>query len=548
MMIRKRTLKALFLVCIALLIFSVVSTTIEAQKLYTLENMITNGDYSDNTNPSTMPADWWVYQSTYSPYSEGLRVNRNINYSRFGIYQSASNVENEHILYFSFEYLESDSLIGTIYFGYTTTSGSSMPQAWHETYTGAIGKTSGLWTVPSTGSYSYFKITLNGLVIGGDPAYLEVGKIIIVDLTASFGSGFEPSLEDFENDFLPSDFFNLYTSLEPESSVQLYSTDYENLGDDLTGLNYSKSIIDVYGDNVDVDIFAYVYDSDVSAEYNAEWYINHNHPSMLYLGETYILSWEQSDYSQYVIHLVLSDDESEILRKILFDRYINQEDEWFRFKVEATDTSYTKIWFQLSTSFRLNVDIESMLVSTWTDTDNEFNIVHHTWYKFYDKYGRLILPALRFNSEESTFNTRLYNDFGTQYTDISEFAIEIKYTSPDEFDPYTFETHYFYELGIFSSSDVIFTHTQDTDIDSLWDNQVCNWYDLPCQAGNAVNRMFTDIYNAMNFGAIVALFTNIFSYIALVVNLLPSGAQIAIVAILLTGLGTAVILIIVDRL
>jgi len=373
-------------------------------------------------------------------------------------------------------------------------------------------------------------------------------NVILIDLTESFGSGFEPSLSDFELLYLPDlDYFETYSTLDPLTYTQFDTNDYSNMGEDLTSINYSQSVIDNYGDNVDIDVYAYVYDTGpIGVVYNTAYYIENNHPTLKYNDQEYVLSWEYVDYSEYVIHLVMSDVQKEILKRILFDRFIDPDTQYFAFDVQSTGASYVKLWFSLTNTFRLNVDIESVLISRDVQTDNAFNIENIMYFKFYDKYGDILLPALKMIVGD-VFETRLIDNFGSQYTDISQFAIEMELTSPDEDDPYTVEHHFLYELGIFSSSDIVFIAPGSPEIDQLWDSQVCNWYDLVCQSKNAINSLFTDIYNALHIGEIINAFNSVIASIEVAIDILPDGIK-AIVFSMLAVVGTVIAIKFVERL
>ena len=545
-MMNRRTLhRALFLACIALLFFVGLGTRVQAERLYILDNIMVNGDFLKDTDADGRADEWTITGTGVSFYiSSGVQyIKKNTDTATIQLFQYLPVPQSAtHIFYLSYDVYTNVSYGANRWYNRVSPYGSIALQ---------LNLTQKHYSfIFSNTTYTSVEINFQLGSGGSIGDYIGLDNVILIDLTKTFGSGFEPSLSDFESYYLPSadSYFDEYSTLDPSTYIQLDSTNYPNLLGDLTGLDYSKSIMDNYGNNVTMDVFAYVYNTGpVSWAYDVSHYVDTEHPILEFMGKTYTLSWEVSDYSAYVIHLVMSDEENEILKKILFNRNIDTDNEYFTFDISATAASYTKLWFQISNTFRLNVDIESILLSREVVTENDFNMVNTMYYKFYDRYGNILLPALKIVIG-AMYETRLVNDFGSQYTDISEFAIEIEVASPYSNDPYTVESHYFYELGIFSSSDIVFAIPGDTDIDHLWEYQTCTWYDLPCQVSNSLNNLLTDIYNGIHMGEIIGFFQDIFAYIALIGAMMPNGAQIAIITILISGLTGAVILIIVDRL
>ena len=60
--------------------------------------------------------------------------------------------------------------------------------------------------------------------------------------------GFEPSLTDFETLYLPdTDYLYSYVSYIPESFNSVNLSDYTDVGEDLTAIDFTKSVISEYG-------------------------------------------------------------------------------------------------------------------------------------------------------------------------------------------------------------------------------------------------------------------------------------------------------------
>jgi len=537
---RNVRIKALILTVGAFLLFLSMGTRVNAQYLYVLDNIIQDGDFPSNTH------GWTANNATItlSNASQTLKSTQNTTpgSTAAGVYNGYIFADG-HIYYLRYYFKPFRTHSAKIYFTGSVVDTGVICNAdeWNAVSIRQTATQSGLKALVLYDNGGSLTGQYTGAVVYYD-------NVILIDLTESFGSGFEPSLSDFELLYLPDlDYFETYSTLDPLTYTQFDTNDYSNMGEDLTSINYSQSVIDNYGDNVDIDVYAYVYDTGpIGVVYNTAYYIENNHPTLKYNDQEYVLSWEYVDYSEYVIHLVMSDVQKEILKRILFDRFIDPDTQYFAFDVQSTGASYVKLWFSLTNTFRLNVDIESVLISRDVQTDNAFNIENIMYFKFYDKYGDILLPALKMIVGD-VFETRLIDNFGSQYTDISQFAIEMELTSPDEDDPYTVEHHFLYELGIFSSSDIVFIAPGSPEIDQLWDSQVCNWYDLVCQSKNAINSLFTDIYNALHIGEIINAFNSVIASIEVAIDILPDGIK-AIVFSMLAVVGTVIAIKFVERL
>ena len=507
---------------------------VKAEQMYILDNIVLNSDFSLDTNTNGLADNFIIATAGTNPY-----ISNNSQY-----WTPASAGWSSHYLFT---------------YGYTISIVAN-----HEYYV----------FISNSQNISYFGFGFNntdvdlrtnksysGIVITPDnetdvyacPQYANqlafIGYFMVIDLTATFGSGYEPSLSDFETLYLPDlDYFDEYTSFDPDNYIDLVMTDYVNMGTDLTGLDYSKSVVDVYGDNMDVDISMYVYaTSPASHSYDVDYYITNNHPEICYLGSCESLSWVVSDYSEFVIDLVMTDAQTDVLKRILFNRSIDVDNEYFNFDVMASAASYSKVWIAISSAFDLRVDVNSILVSRDIYTENAFNMDQTMIFKAYDKYNNIILPAVRLTVGD-VFETRLVNDFGSQYTDISRFNLEFELTSPDYDDTYTMERTYLYELGIFSHDDIIQpNYYDDSEIGSIFNQQTCEWYELGCQATNAVNSMMASIWNFLDIDAIIDTFDGIIDSATTFVNVLPS-AWVAIVIVVISGASVGIILIVIDRL
>lgn len=530
-MIKTWVNKALILAYITLFCFLGISTKVNAERLFILDNLINNGNFINTSG-------WGTTYATITASNNILTINDNQGYG--SIYQGSSYVVTYHKYYISYSIypVNYSSSVNMVSFGGLIINKSIISNIWNDISFILEPYTDG-------GALVMYPHYTNRVY----QTYLK--NFMIFDLTKIFGYGYEPSLQDFELYYLPDlDYFDTYNSFEPDMITSITDANYTNLQENLTGIDYTKSIIDNDGKNIDLDLSLYFYDTVVNGTtvtgiYTAQDYVNTNHPTMKYNNEIYTLNWVFSDYSERVIILDLTDEQELILKKILFNRYIDRDNEYFNFKAETGFFSYAKMWFTIGSKFDLLVDVKSFLLSRETVTQNDFNIINEMYIKTYDTDDNLLLPSLKMNIAD-TFRTVYVDDFGSQYTNISKFNFEFLITSPDTDDDYTEEEHYFYEIGIFSSDKVLHPSFIESDIESLWDMKTCDWYQIGCHLSNFANEILTTTYNKLNIDAIIAFFDGIIDDVTQVVDTAPSGVK-TVFAVLFTGLGVALIIVIIEK-
>jgi hypothetical protein len=377
-------------------------------------------------------------------------------------------------------------------------------------------------------------------------------NIMYIDLTSIFGAGREPSISDFELLYLPDlEWFSYYNSFIPETYTTLYQMDYPDLVDDLTGIDYTKSIVNRNGTNITLDVEMYFYDvtyqgTSVPGTWFAEYYILNNFPQIKIFDKIYQLNWVMSNYSDRVIILDLDTTERNALKQVLFNRNIDRFEEYFAFSVEAFDFDIfqapASLYFVLSSTFDLLVDAKSFLLSREVVTDNDFNILNTMFIKTYDRNGNLYLPALMFQMGD-IFMTSYVDNFGSGYTNISRFNFEFKLGSPNPDAPYNSETHRFYEIGMFSSNQVIQINPVESDIGVLFPQQICDWYQFGCHTSNIFNDLASTIYNGLQIESLIDSVTSVIDSVALFLSLAPVAANSIIISFS-TALGVGIVFII----
>jgi len=520
---------------------------VNAERLYELDNLYLNGDFSNGMT------SWSSINYTSLSTSNGFTNGTFGTSYAYSLISQSYKMISDHKYYYNFTFNNTNISSNDFSSVRAYVLGTNHNLFHDFTYFSGINKKSGIYEseYDENGNIliGFYKInnTTSNLI--------GFGNIIFLDLTTIFGSGYEPSLTDFELYFLPDlDYFDTFNSFEPSTYTYLDSTYYTDLGTDLTSIDYTKSVIDNYGKNINLDLNAYFYDTTaviggetitIPGEWNAQDYVTNNHPIMLFNGVEYTLDWVVSDYSAKVLHLDLDDDQELILKKILFNRNIDPDNEYFQFDVTIGLLDYVSIWFSLGSKFDLLVDIESFMISRETKTLNDFNVLNFMIIKCYDQDDNLLLPSLKLNIGD-LFKSYIVDDFGSSYSNISKFNFEFDFKSPSEDDAYTYEEHYFYEIGIFSSDKVLHVTEIDSDLDSLWNMKTCDWYQIGCHLSNFTNELLTSIYNKLQIGDIIAFFDNIFDDVSQVFNILPDGV-ITVLIVLFSGLGVAMIVVIIER-
>jgi len=545
-MTKKIALKGVLLAFVAFLLSFAYLGTASAYDLYELDNKTSNGNFLVNKNGwsiASASSEW--YDGTMKGTCDGS-----------GAYVLAVFVETGFLIGGHMYFITYDIKV-------STTSGLSNLMwyngASYVTFGSAITEGVNTDTFTTVSRVLTASASSNSLQVGvtisspsGKIVYFD--NIMVIDLTAQFGSGLEPSLSDFELLYLPDlEYFGIYQSFDSGSYYQIPTSSYTDLGDDLTGIDYKKSVIDTYGENIEISLYAYFFDTPLlDGVTAAQYYYTVNNPEISWRDTSYILDWSYSDYSDRVLWLDLDDDQTTILKRALFDRHIGSDfdtdytdDEgYLKLDIEGTAVDNVKFYIVFSSVFDLRVDIESFLISFDTDTgDNEFNINQELYIKCQDKYDQTLLPALF--SLLGDYGTFVFTDFGSQYTDVQSFNIEFEFTSPEPDDPDLTQTIYLFELGAFSSSDVVIG-IYDPELPLPFDPQVCDWYELGCQAKNGANEFVAWFYEAFDIDGITASFTAFFDSFDQVINLLPDEIVI-ILAIVGSALVAIVIIVVVDR-
>jgi len=555
-MIKQHILKlALIFFCSAFLFLGVYATAVSADTLYTLTNDTTNGSFESGWT------DWTRANGTDNYYL-------NTDYKTTGIQSAEIDIESGNTK-FVYRYIEGDTAhkyyvsVDIIKLGGSGALFAVLP---YGVQSGAIGtlcsatqfdaltvetwtKFSGIFTSTNDGISLLFG--RNGSIYTYN---IAVDSVIVIDLTLQFGEGFEPSLSDFETIYLPDlDYFDEYSSFRPDNYITVDFDDYLDLDEDLTSLDYTTSVISNYGKNVVVNCYAYFYDVAVSGdgEMSAFYYSLYNNPELLYMGQTDVLSWSVSDYSSRVIELEMTASQNETLKRILFGRQIDKENEYFMIRVEPDYFKYVKVFFTISSVFDLNVNIQSFLVSLKSSNPPEtpYWDHHDVFLTLFDQDDNILYPSLHglmTNYELTEFEkTVLLDDFGTAYTNVKRFDIGLELKSPDIDWDFEYQDYFFYELGVFSSDDVYIPVVIDTDVGNLFENQVCEWYQVGCQLTNLANNTGALIYNGLHIEEIQETFNGFFDTVGDIVAILPSEL-VVICLVILGSVGVGVIFIIVE--
>lgn len=527
---------------------------VSAYELYELNNLAPNGNM-DECNGS-MATRWTHYLASSTSCGNSVcKANATNGATVLQFYNSNSPgyiaVTGGHIYYLKMVADYNKPAIWKIKLDFYASG------QWSSIYNSSVD-ISGEYSTYHTAAFSgavrlYIQLAQSGTGTLTTGNYISVDSIILIDLTAQFGAGNEPSITDFELLYLPDmDYFDDYGSFIEDSYTDFSSSDYTQLGDDLTGINYSRSIIDTYGANIDIDIYAYFFDTPIiDGDTNAQYYVTLNNPVIKWGTKTETLSWTLSTYSDRVILLDMDDEQEELAKRALFDRNIGGtingdndagDNGYMSFVLEPTAVDYVKFYIVFSSVFDLRVDLSAVMLSYEMDNgSNEFGIAQECYFKFEDKYNNIIAPSLRGNL--SDYGTYVINDFGSQYTDVSAFNVEFEFTTPEPAeDDITF---YLYELGAFSSNDVVFGFIAP-ELPLPFEPGACDWYEFGCQAKNGANEFVAWFYEKLDIAEIVGYFETIIDGGSTVISLMPDSV-VAAFTVIGAGIILAISLVILDK-
>ena len=416
--------------------------------------------------------------------------------------------------------------------------------------------------------------------------YILIDNAMMFDLTATFGKGFEPSLSDFETLYLPdTDYFDSYVSYIPESVNSVNLSDYADVSEDLTGIDFTKSVISEYGKNMSLDLYAYfldppwgtpydplMYDSDVMAQYCRDFYLQYNEPIMRYLDKDYTLSWEDVDTSGRMLRLDLSDLEEDILKRILFNRTVDFSDEYFTISATPVYDPYgageeypldwqIRFYFVLTSTFNMNVNIAQTLISMSIDTDiddyttNDWALYgfNTMYFNFYNQYDQIFLPSLMINNDTRAAQTRMIDNFGTLYTNVKRMTFGWQMASPNsDIDAdATYIDYSIHELGAFSEQQIVMPVYIDPDsdlagINDIFEPTIVEWWDIGGHLKNLFNSTINTIWVKWDLRGLIATFDDVISKVADVGALLPPAVW-AVIAVVFSVSAIGLIFVLVDK-
>lgn len=556
--------KAVILLVAAFLMFSGMAYRAKGETLYTLENLITNGDFSESIN------DWLLDGVTYDIDDNSLYLYPD-KHSLPRARQTLSIIYN-HIYYLSFNWYQwGDDRLEVL------GSNSSMQLSIGAQDIEQGGHYHNLITAAADGSYiQFYKYRASPALTADD--YFYISHCMLFDLTATFGAGFEPSLTDFETLYLPdTDYFDSYVSYIPESLNSVHLSDYTDVGEDLTEIDFTKSVISEYGKNMSLELYAYfldppvgspydplMYDSDVMAQYCRDFYLTYNQPTMRYLDKNYTLSWAGVDESGRMLRLDLSDHEEDILKRILFNRTVDFSDEYFTISATPVYDFYgagaeypldwqIRFYFVLTSTFNMNVNIAQTLISMSIDTDiDEYSDFNTMYFNFYNQYEQIFLPSLRITNNTRAAQTRII-DFGTLYTNVKRmtFGWEIASPNSDIDADATYINYSIHELGAFSKQQIVMPVYIDpvsdlSAINDIFEPTIVEWWDIGGHLKNLFNSTINTIWVKWDLRGLIATFDDVISKVADIGALLPPAAW-TVIAVVFSVSAIGLIFVLVDK-
>jgi len=282
----------------------------------------------------------------------------------------------------------------------------------------------------------------------------------------------------------------------------------------------------------------------------ASEYLETNTVEISYKGANRQIYWKESDYNYNVLFLDVTDSDTDMIKRILFGREIDTND-YIKFTIEPASWFSTNavIYLIISSKFLLNVNIESFLISYYNVQETNATSANNDLYiNMRDANNVIIQPGLQYDMVESPVSdpyTYQLTNFGQTYTNVRSFQFIIRSQSADPAASDDNDYLYLYELGAFSSNDVFIPDEIDSDIGLLWDQKVCEWYQIGCQLSNFGNETVSTIYYSLRIDDMVDAVQDIFDSVSAVYTIMPTSVQ-TILIIVASFMGIGLIFVIVN--
>ncbi len=184
--------KLIIALCCVFLSIPLLTYRVHAKSRYTLVNLVSNGDFSDGTTSFELLG----IGTAFSVVSGELQVTRTTGILAFG--QTTNNLLNGNVYYVSIGTIQTDMTDFYMYRSRTSNFIRLDNNNWR-----------GIFIATGDGRISF------GREIYQDGSYINIDNIKVFNLTATFGAGTEPSMEEFEKYYLPDiDYFEKWEGLK----------------------------------------------------------------------------------------------------------------------------------------------------------------------------------------------------------------------------------------------------------------------------------------------------------------------------------------------
>jgi len=567
--IKKMTLSALIFGFWAFFLLSSGIIRVNADsEYYTLYNLLPNGDFSADSNSDGL-ADYYNKQySTASITTNGQKLTSNATSYYIEIFNGGGTDISwnlNHKYYYRLDYNVNATYTPLNLTISTVLGGSYRIINNTDVSVNKNGTASGIWeNTFATGVYrlncNLIKHYSANLTVND---YYEMDNYILIDLTDTFGPGNEPSLADFELYYLPADFFSvsekyyngtyiqdIYRAYIPKIYEEVSSS--QDLGEDNTLIDWTTCMIGKNGKNINLTLNMYLDYVGESQSYEF-LEIGPNIPDLeiYYYGVLYQIPWVQSDddYHLYTLNTDYNDLATTALYSVLFDRaftdnYISFYVGSFIYEMDLLYAEFTpRYWIDITTDFVYNVNIGSVIVSQEQDNLNETCPLNSLWAKFYDSNGDIVNPSMQLTGLGDAFGTFVFDDFYTQYNNISSFRLAFDLITYDYSDAYPYYDLNIYEINVFASDTVLLVNPPVDDVADLFPITVVEWYDIGGQLKNLFNEVAGAVYEFLHIAEIVASFQGFFDAVNDIIDFLPPS--IKSIAQIVTAMATLGLLVVV---
>lgn len=361
------------------------------------------------------------------------------------------------------------------------------------------------------------------------------------------------------NDPFINDYINWHEQLPLINGI------FEEQKNELNNLDYQKSIISWFGDNIDFDI---IWDLQGAPSGHLRVSIRENYQQQ---QSTYIFDkeWLYNEVKdQYFYDLTLS--EKNRIKKILFNRNYNDINQfveftsWNDYENTGANTHDFKLRFDIRFKLGLNVTLGnvSMLMESQALNlpDYPFNHYLDIGLKIYTESHNISTELLNIKLLDRYLNNENYNNYDSHIcsynfknlTNVSDLSISIQQQGEQVINKWSQSKLRIYELSILAENQVFLYDYDLPEVTSdgfnfnIFEQKICEGFDLVCILQNSINWVSYSIFKVFDSTAFAEGFSGFFSSLLKPFNMI-NNAPLRSLLLLFSGMLPIFILIKVWR-